>query len=53
MKTMAAKVGLSDNRIFAALCVQADCIPEVQILCIAGVFPRSTISGSQWSCTVR
>jgi hypothetical protein len=40
MKMMAAKVGLSDNRIFAALCVQAERIPEVQILCIAGVFPK-------------
>ena len=40
-----ARTGLSGNRILAAIAVQAECILEIQHLCIAGYFP---VVDDQW-----
>jgi hypothetical protein len=42
-----ARTGLSGNRILAAIAVQAECILEIQHLCIAG---WSTINGICGTC---
>ena len=40
IKSLMARTDLSYNRIFSAICVQAECIPEIQHLCIAGYFDK-------------
>jgi len=45
VKSLTTRTGLSRNRMFAAISVQAECIPEIQHLCIAGYFP---VVDDQW-----